>query len=359
MEIQITPVKAAEAKEIPTSSGFGFGNVKTNHMFLQTYNPEQGWHDAKIVPYAPLALDPATAVLHYGQEIFEGTKAYRRPDGKINLFRIHDNIRRFNSSAERMGMPSVDEEEHLEAIVQLLNIDHEWVPSIPDSSLYIRPTMIGMTPSLGAMSSSDYLHFVIFTPVEALFSKGFKPVKVFVEDEHVRAVRGGVGAAKTGGNYAASLYVTKRVREKGFAQVLWLDALERRYVEEMGGMNICFVYGDTIKTPQLTGTILPGITRASVIELGRDLGYKVEEAMLDINDLVADAKAGKLTEVFACGTAAVISPIGQLTYKDKDYVVGGGSAGKVTKHIFDELTGIQYGRIPDRFGWTLTIDPER
>lgn len=357
MDIELVQIDPTEAKPIP-HDGFGFGRVKTNHMFVQKYSKNKGWHDAKIVPYAPLELDPATSVLHYGQEIFEGTKAYRRPDGKINLFRIHDNMQRFNRSAVRMDMPTVDVEEHLEAIVSLLMIDHEWVPSTPNTSLYIRPTMIGTTPSLGAMTSDEYIHFVIFSPVEAYFSRKFSPVKVFVENQYVRAVRGGMGEAKTGGNYAASLYVTKRAKQKGFAQVLWLDALERRFVEELGGMNICFVYGNTIKTPPLTGTILPGITRASVIELGRDLGYTVEETMLDINELLDDIEAGKVTEAFACGTAAVIAPVGQLTYKEEDYEIGNARPGPITTQIFEELTDIQYGRIPDRFGWTLTIDPD-
>ncbi len=355
MKIEINPIDPAQAKPVQ-SEGLGFGKVLTNHMFTQRYTPELGWHEPKIEPYAPLVLEPAAAVFHYAQEVFEGTKAYRRPDGHVNLFRIHDNLRRFNASATRMDMPEIDEEDHLEAIVSLMKLEHEWVPSTPNSSLYIRPTMIAIDADLGAISASQFLHFVVFSPVAPFFSKGFQPVSVFIEDQHVRAVKGGVGAAKTGGNYAASLYVTKRAKEAGFAQVLWLDALEHRYVEEMGGMNICFVYGDTIVTPPLTGTILPGVTRASIIELGRDLGYTVEEKLIDVNDMVADIRSGKVTEVFACGTAAVITPIGEFEYKGQRYVINDKQTGEVTQKLFDDLTGIQFGRIPDRFGWTLKIE---
>ncbi|MEM7332234.1 MAG: branched-chain amino acid aminotransferase [Chloroflexota bacterium] len=311
MEIAVTPVEAGKEKPVQ-SEGFGFGSITTNYMFTQKYDEENGWHDAKIEPYAPFQIDPTANVLHYAQEIFEGTKAYRRPDGAVNLFRIHDNIRRFNNSATRMTLPTVDEEEHLEAIVSLLKMDYDWVPAAENTSLYIRPALINIEASLGASVGQSYMHFIIFSPVEAHFAKQFKPISVYIEDEQVRAVRGGVGAAKTGGNYAASQFISRKVKKLGFRQVLWLDAIERCFVEEMGGMNICFVYGDTIKTPALTGTILPGITRASVIELGRDLGYTVEEAQIDVKELVADIENGLCTEAFACGTAAVIGPIGRF-----------------------------------------------
>ena len=355
MKIQVMPIDPVTAKPVQ-KEGLGFGKVLTNRMFTQRYSPERGWHDMRIEPYAPLSLDPASAVFHYAQEIFEGTKAYRRPDGHINLFRIHDNVRRFNRSAVRMDMPTVEEEDHLDGIVSLIGLEHEWVPSTPDASLYIRPTLIATDPDLGALTSNTYLHFIVLSPVAPFFAAGFKPVAVYIEDEYVRAVRGGVGDAKTGGNYAASLYVTKKAKQAGFAQVLWLDALERRYVEEMGGMNICFVYGDTIVTPALTGTILPGITRDSVIRLGRDLGYQVEEGIIEVNQMLADIKAGKVTEVFVCGTAAVIGPVGKFEYKGETYIINDNQVGSVTKHIYNELTDIQFGRIPDRFGWTLKIE---
>lgn len=355
MDIQIEKVAAAKAKAIPTEN-FGFGRIFTDHMLTRVYSQETGWGEIKIEPYAPIPMELSTSVFHYAQEIFEGTKAYRRPDGHINLFRIHENIKRFNRSAVRLDLPQMDEEEHLESIVSLIELDHKWVPSAPNSSLYIRPTLIATDPTIGSMNAKRSLFFIILSPVDPFFPTGFSPISVFVEDQYVRAVRGGVGEAKTGGNYAASLMATKRAKEAGYAQVLWLDAIERRYVEEMGGMNVFFVYGNKLVTPPLTGTILPGVTRDSIIILARDLGYDVEETMIDINELIADMKSGAVTEAFACGTAAVIAPIGKLAYKGEETAVNDEAVGEVTQKIYDELTGIQYGRIPDRFGWTLKIE---
>jgi branched-chain amino acid aminotransferase len=304
-----------------------------------------------------LSLPPATAVVHYAQEIFEGTKAYRRADGHINLFRPWENMKRFNNSARRMSMPQVDEEDHLNAIIKLIELEHDWVPGVSGASLYIRPTMIGLDPALGVHASSTYLHFVIVGPVGAYFKEGFNPVSVYISDTYRRAVRGGVGDAKTGGNYAASLYVGEQAKQKGYSQVLWLDAIEGRYVEEVGAMNICFVYeGKKIVTPPLTGSILPGVTRKSVITLGRDLGYEVAEEPVDVHEMLADIERGKVTEVFGCGTAAVIAPVGKFGLGDKEFLINDYEVGPVAKHLYDELTGIQYGRIPDRFNWTLTID---
>ncbi|MDJ0754622.1 MAG: branched-chain amino acid aminotransferase [Ardenticatenaceae bacterium] len=355
MRIDIQKIDPAQAKPIPTE-GFGFGKIFTNHMLTRHYSGADGWMNPQIEPYGPIPMELSLASLHYAQEIFEGTKAYRRPDGAVNLFRIQENIKRFNRSAERLAMPTMDEEEHLDCIVTLMNLDEAWVPAAPKSSLYIRPTMISSEATIGKMSGSEFLFFILLSPVDPYFATGFKPISVFVEDEFVRAVRGGVGDAKTGGNYAASVFATKKAIKAGYKQVVWLDAIERRYVEEMGGMNICFVYGDQIVTPPLNGTILPGVTRESILHLGRDLGYQVAEEMIDINDLMADIKAGKVTEAFACGTAAVIAPIGQFGYKGEQAVVNDNQVGQVTKHLYDELTGIQYGRIADRFGWTLKID---
>ena len=254
-------------------------------------------------------------------------------------------------------MAQVDEEEHLNAIIQLIELEHEWVPSADGASLYIRPTMIGTDPALGVHASKTYLHFVIIGPVGAYFKEGFNPVPVYISDTYRRAVRGGVGDAKTGGNYAASLYVGEQAKQKGYSQVLWLDAVEGRYVEEVGAMNICFVYeGKKIVTPPLTGSILPGITRKSVIELGRDLGYEVVEEPVEVQEMLADVQSGKITEVFGCGTAAVIAPVGKFGYQENAYQINDYRPGPVAKHLYDELTGIQYGRIPDRFGWILTID---
>ena len=354
MQITVEPLATGDLKSFPQT--LSFGKAFSNRMFTQQWTSEAGWHDAKIRPYGPFMLDPSTAVFHYAQEIFEGTKAYRRPDGNINLFRPWENIARFNRSATRMAMEQVDPEDHLEAIVQLVTLEHEWVPSEDGASLYIRPTLIATEAALGVHASHSYLHFIILSPVGPYFATGFNPVPVFISDDYVRAVRGGVGDAKTGGNYAASLYVSEQVKKLGYQQVLWLDAAERRYVEEVGSMNIAFVYGDKrIVTPALTGSILPGITRDSVLKLAPDLGYTIEEARLDINDVLRDLASGAISEAFGLGTAAVVAPVSKFGYKEKEYVVGGGDSGPVAKHLFQTLTDIQYGRIADPYGWTHTI----
>jgi branched-chain amino acid aminotransferase len=356
VDIELVALDESKLKPVPQTD-FGFGNKFSNRMFRQEYSAEKGWHKPSIGPYEPFTLDPATAVFHYAQEIFEGLKAYRRPDGNINLFRPWENMKRFNNSARRMAMPVVDEEDHLSAIVQLVELEHEWVPDVPGAALYIRPTMIATEPALGVHASSRYLHFVIIGPVGAYFKEGFNPVPVYISDSYRRAVQGGTGAAKTGGNYAASLFVGVEAKAKGYSQVLWLDAIEGRYIEEVGAMNIAFVYeGKHIVTPPLTGSILPGVTRNSVITLGRDLGYEVSEQPIDVNDMLADLAAGKITEVFGCGTAAVIAPVGKFCYQDKEYFINNNGVGPVSQHLFKELTDLQYGRVPDRFGWTLTIE---
>lgn len=355
MDISVVPLKETEMKPVPAGE-YGFGRIMTNRMFSQYYTPEKGWHDAKIGPYGPLTLEPATTVFHYAQEIFEGTKAYRRADGRINLFRPWENMKRFNNSAARMAMPVVDEEEHLGAITELIALEQEWVPSEPGTALYIRPVMIGTEPFLGVHASSEYLHFVILSPVGAYFAEGFNPVPVYISHTYRRAVKGGTGAAKTGGNYAASLLAGAEAQKKGYSQVLWLDAIEGRFIEEVGAMNICFVYGDNhIVTPPLTGSILPGVTRDSVIHLGRDLGYEVSEELIDVNDMLADIESGKISEVFGCGTAAVIAPVGKFGYQDQEHVINHEEVGPVAKKLYQELTDLQYGRIPDRFGWIYTI----
>ncbi len=356
MDIKVIPVEASAMKPIP-STDFGFGNKFANRMFMQTYTREKGWHEATICAHQPLTLDPSTAVFHYAQEIFEGTKAYRRPDGHINLFRPWENMKRFNNSARRMAMPIVDDEDHLAAIVKLIELEHEWVPSAPGSALYIRPTMIATEAALGVHASSSYLHFVIIGPVGSYFKEGFNPVPVFISDTYRRAVVGGTGDAKTGGNYASSLYVGEKAKAKGYSQVLWLDAIEGRFVEEVGAMNIAFVYENKrITTPPLSGSILPGITRKSVLELGRDLGYEVVEETIDVHEMLADIQSGRITEVFGCGTAAVIAPVGKFGFQDKEYIVNDYEVGPIAKHLYQELTGIQTGQIEDRFGWTYTIE---
>jgi len=355
MDLQILPI-APERLRTPPTSDFGFGRYFANRMFTQRYDPEHGWHDAKIEPYAPFTLDPATSSLHYGQEIFEGMKAYRRADGRINLFRPMENMRRFRNSARRMAMAEPDEEEHLAALSRLIAIESDWVPSAPDASLYIRPTMIATDVALGVRASRTYLHYIIITPVGPYFAGDFEPVPVFITDQYVRAVRGGVGEAKTGGNYAASLFVSEDAARRGYSQVLWLDAIERRYVEEVGAMNICFVYeGSHIVTPKLTGSILPGVTRKSVLELSRYLGYGATEETIDVNEMLADVRSGRITEVFGCGTAAVISPVSAFGFHDGDIAIGDGQSGPVSRRLYKALTDIQYGRAEDPFGWVYTV----
>ncbi|KGJ93941.1 branched-chain amino acid aminotransferase [Colwellia psychrerythraea] len=354
MSIEIKALAPAERNVCPQE--YSFGATFSDHMFTQEFDAGKGWHDALISPYHALTLDPSAAVFHYSQEIFEGLKAYRKPDGGINLFRPLENIKRFNRSAERMVMPQVDEALHLEAIKSLVKLDQAWVPSEQGASLYIRPTMIATSPKLGLGASSAYSHFIIAGPAGSYFAGGLTPISVYVADEHRRAVKGGVGEAKTGGNYAASLYASEEVVKQGYSQVLWLDAIEGKYIEEVGAMNICFVYeGKHIYTPELSGSILPGITRDSILKLAPTLGYEITELSLDIEKVLKDIKSGRITEVFGCGTAAVISPVGKLGFKGEEFVINDNQTGDVAKTLYDELTGIQYGTKEDKFGWIESI----
>jgi len=354
MSITIQPLDVSQRKGCPEE--FAFGATFSDHMFTQEYDSVTGWNNALISPYHSLTLDPSAAVFHYSQEIFEGLKAYKSSTGGINLFRPEENVKRFNRSAQRMVMPEVDEALHLEAIKSLIALDNKWVPAQDGSSLYIRPTMIATSPKLGLGASTNYQHFIICGPAGAYFKGGLEPIAVHVADKYRRAVVGGVGEAKTGGNYAASLYASEDVVKKGYSQVLWY-AVEGRYVEEVGAMNICFVYeGKRIVTPSLNGSILPGITRDSLLKLAPTMGYEVSEERLDINVILADIASGKITEVFGCGTAAVISPVGVLCFKDKDYIVNNQETGEVSKRLYDELTGIQYGTREDKFNWVQPIE---
>lgn len=355
MDIAIQSIDESLLKPIPTGE-LGFGSVFSNRMFMQRFTEERGWHDATIKIYQPFSLDPATAVFHYAQEIFEGTKAYRRADGDINLFRPEENMRRFNNSAERMAMPTIDEDEHLEALMKLVELEQAWVPNIPDAALYLRPGMFATDAALGVYRSKSYLHFIILSPVGPYFSGGFSPVAVLISDGYRRAVRGGVGAAKTGGNYAASLLFSAEAETRAYSQVLWLDAIEGRFIEEVGSMNIFLVYGgERIVTPPLTGSILAGVTRKSILELGLDLGFSVTEELIDVHEMLADIQSGNITEVFGCGTAAVVAPIGKFGFRDDEYIVGNGQSGPISTRLYQELTDVQYGRVVDRFGWTKTI----
>jgi branched-chain amino acid aminotransferase len=356
--IDVEAVTERDPASLPAE--LGFGRHFTDRMFRQTYDAERGWHDAKIGPYSPIVLDPAAQLFHNGQMIFDGTKAYRRADGHVNLFRTDRNCERFNNSAARMCMPPVPAEQHLAAIEKLVALEQRWVPSAPNTALYIRPVMIATERDLAVKAPREYLHFIILSPVAPYFAAGFSSVSVYVSEEYVRAVRGGTGAAKTPGNYAGSVAATELAMAKGYQQVLWLDAVERRYVDEVGAMNIAFVYGnEALKTPALTGAILPGVTRASILQLAADIGLTVSEERIDFPQVVADIASGRVTEVFGMGTGAVIAPVGRLGYQGRDIVVNGGEPGPIARRLFDELTGIQYGRLPDRHGWTRTIEVKK
>lgn len=346
------------APQIPDP--LGFGRHFTDRMFTHRYTEADGWQDPTIGPYHELVMDPAAAALHCGQMVFDGTKAYRRPDGDLNLFRIDRNVARFNSSAERMGMPGVDERLHTEAIEALVALEHRWVPAIESASLYIRPVMIATEAALEVRASREYLHYIIVSPVGPYFPDGFNPVSVYVSHDHVRAVRGGTGEAKTPGNYAASIAVSEAAREQGCQQVLWLDALERRYIDEVGAMNIAFVYGDgEIRTPPLSGAILHGVTRDSVLRLAPDLGFDMREARMTIEEVWRDIESGAITEAFGMGTAAVIAPVGRLVFQDREVVLNDGVTGPVARRLYEELTAIQYGRAPDPYNWTSIVPADQ
>ncbi|MFH0844875.1 MAG: branched-chain amino acid aminotransferase [Pseudomonadota bacterium] len=356
MEIKVTPVRPEQLKPKPTDeSKLGFGDIFTDHMFLMDYQTGKGWFDPRIEPYSQLSIDPAAMALHYGQEIFEGLKAYYGKDGGIYLFRPMENIKRMNRSAVRLCMQEVDPELVMEGIKKLIFLDREWIPRSQGTSLYIRPTMVATEPHLGVRPAHEYLFFVIIGPVGAYYKEGLNPVKIHVEDKFVRAAVGGTGDTKTAGNYAASLMAAEEAKKKGFTQVLWLDAAERRFVEEVGTMNMFFVIGDELITAPLTGSILPGITRDSVIHIVRDWGMTVSERSLAIDEVIDAAKNGRLKEAFGTGTAAVISPVGQITYKGVDHIVAGGKMGDLSQRLYNEIVAIQYAEKEYPYGWRERI----
>ena len=354
MNISIT--RTAAPKEKPDASTLGFGKVFTDHMFIMDYSREKGWYDARIVPFANISLHPASTVLHYGSEIFEGLKAYRRADGKVQLFRPMENIRRLNNSAERLCLPQIPEEDAFQVLKAFVDMEQDWTPSAPGTSLYLRPFLFGNDETLGVHAVHNATFVIIASPVGSYYKEGINPVRIMIEDEDVRAVRGGTGYAKCGGNYAASNRAGERAEKKGYSQVLWLDGVERKYIEEVGAMNVMFKIAGEIVTPMLSGSILPGITRKSCLEVLRKEGYKVSERLLSVDELAAALENGTLEEAWGCGTAAVVSPIGELCYKDHKYIINEGKIGAVTQHLYDTLTGIQWGKIEDSFGWTCPID---
>jgi branched-chain amino acid aminotransferase len=355
MEIRVTKSTTVGQKPRPQDSELGFGKYTTDHMFLLDYTEGKGWHDGRIEPYGDLRLDPAAMVLHYNQEVFEGLKAYHLEDGGIGLFRPEKNIERMNSSARRMVMPEIDPDLFLQAMKELILLDRQWLPRSEGTSLYIRPTMIASEAALGVRPAKQYLFFIILGPVGAYYPEGFSPTKIYVSDKYIRAAQGGVGQTKTSGNYGATLYVSREASQKGYTQVLWLDAIERKYVEEVGTSNIFFLIHDELVTPPLGGTILPGVTRDSVLQLASYWGMNAVERPISIQEVVEGCKSGSIKEMFATGTAAVISPVGLISYKGEDFQVADGQTGELSKKLYDEITDIQYGRRKDPFGWRLRI----
>ncbi|MEG2119913.1 MAG: branched-chain amino acid aminotransferase [Pseudoflavonifractor sp.] len=354
--MQEFPMTHAEhLKTKPDPATLVFGKTFTDYMFLMSYDGEKGWHDGRIVPYAPLALEPSCMVFHYAQEVFEGMKAYRTPEGAVQLFRPMDNVRRMNDSCDRLCIPALPEDVALAGIEALVRTEADWVPSAPGTSLYIRPFVIATDASLGVHASHSYLFCVICCPVGAYYKEGLNPVRIYVESEDVRAVKGGTGYTKCGGNYAASIRAGERAEAQGYAQVLWLDGVHRRYIEEVGSMNVMFKIGGKVITPALTGSVLPGITRRSCLELLRDWGYQVEERLITAEELFAAAAAGKLDEAWGTGTAAVVSPIGEMGWRDKTVKVCGGEIGHLTQRLYDTLTGIQWGVDEDPYQWTVKL----
>ena len=353
MEIRVT--KTNTPGVMPAEDKLGFGKVFTDHMLIVDWSEEKGWYDARIEPFGRISLHPASTVLHYGAEIFEGMKAYRRADGGVQLFRPMENVKRMNRSAERMSLPEMPEEDMLQLLTEFVKLEEKWVPKSFGTSLYLRPFLFGNDEALGVHAVKKATFILIASPSGSYYKEGINPVSIMIENEDVRTVRGGTGYAKCGGNYAASTRAGERAAKKGYSQVLWLDGVERKYIEEVGAMNVMFKINGEIVTPMLTGSILPGITRKSCIEVLKSKGYAVQERLLSVDELKEALENGTLEEAWGCGTAAVVSPIGKLAIDDKEYVVGGGKIGDVTQMLYDTLTSIQWGKSEDTFGWVYKI----
>lgn len=353
MNIKVELTKTPKQK--PNQNNLGFGNYFTDHMFIMNYKEGKGWYDPRIVPYANLSLDPSAMVFHYGQEVFEGLKAYRAEDGSVRLFRPYKNMQRLNISNERLCIPLLDENFAVTAIKELVKTDESWIPTVKDASLYIRPFIIAVDPFIGVRAGNEYLFMIILSPVGAYYPEGLNPVRIYVETEYVRAVKGGLGYTKAGGNYAGSIKAQNKAKEMNFAQVLWLDGVHRKYIEEVGTMNVFFNIDGTIVTPSLEGSILSGVTRASCIDMLKNWGIKVEERKISIDELCKAYDEGKLIEAFGTGTAAVISPIGELNYNGKEMFINKGKIGEISQKLYDTLTGIQWGKIEDTYNWTVRI----
>ena len=354
LDIKIQRTETPKAKPVPGQK-LGFGKIFTDHMFIMNYTEGQGWHDPRIVPFQNLSLSPAAMVYHYGQEMFEGLKAYKGPDGNVYLFRPDMNAMRTNATNDRLVIPQLPVEDFVQAVSAVVDVDRDWIPSEPGTSLYVRPFIIATDEFLGVAPSKTYLFMVILSPSGAYYESGLAPVGIWIEDEYVRAVRGGMGFAKTGGNYAASLIAQQKAHDAGYSQVLWLDGVERKYIEEVGAMNIFFKIAGKVVTPALNGSILPGITRNSTIQLCKDWGYEVEERKVSAQELLDAQRNGTLEECFGTGTAAVISPVGKLRYQDDVMIINGGQIGELSQKLYDTITGIQTGILPDEKGWRVLV----
>lgn len=347
--------RTSQPKPKPDESKLGFGTVFTDHMFLWEYDEGRGWHDARIEPYHALTLDPAAAVLHYAQAVFDGLKAFRGQDGKVRLFRPQKHAERLVNSSVRLCIPPLDPQAVLDSFKTLVGLERDWVPHAVGTSLYIRPTIVATEPFLGVRPAKSYLYYIILSPVGAYYAEGMNPVKILVADQYVRAVEGGVGAAKTAGNYAASLYAAEEAHHQGYTQVLWLDGVHRKHIDEVGTMNIMLRIGDEVLTPPLSGTILPGVTRDSTLTILRQWGLKVTERPIAIDEVIEAAHNGTLREVWGTGTAAVISPVGELSYKGQRIVINEGRIGEWTQRLYDAIVSIQYGLAPDTNHWTVEV----
>src|SRR6266436_6849540 len=347
--------RSTTRKPKPKDSDLGFGQIFTDHMFLADFQEEKGWYDPRVEPYGPLSLDPATAVLHYAQAIFDGLKAFRGVDGKIRLFRPQKHVERMNNSARRLCIPPIDPDLALQSLIRLVDVDRDWVPSTVGTSLYVRPTIIANEAFLGVRPAREYLYFVILSPVGAYYPEGMAPVKILVVDKYVRAVDGGVGGAKTSGNYAASLFASDEAKHEGFTQVLWLDGVHRKYLDEVGTMNIMMKIGDEVVTPSLSGSLLAGVTRDTTLTLMREWGMTVHERQISIDEVMAAAVDGRLQEMWGTGTAAVISPVGELAYKHHRIAINQGRIGATAQRLYDAIVGIQYGTAPDTHSWTVEV----
>ena len=354
LDIKVTKTTAPKAK--PDEKHLGFGNHYTDHMFIMDYTEGRGWHSPRIEPYHSLELDPAALVFHYAQECFEGMKAYRAANGRVLLFRPEKNAARMQSTHRRLCIPEIPVEDFVQAVKALVSVDKDWVPGEPDTSLYLRPFTIATEAHLGVKPSASYQFIIIASPSGAYYAEGMNPVKIYVEDEYVRATPGGTGYIKCGGNYAASLIGQMKAHDLGYSQVLWLDGVEKKYVEEVGSMNIMFKIDGKVYTAATVGTVLPGVTRRSCIELLKDWGYEVIEGKLAIADIMQAAREGKLEEVFGTGTAAVVSPVKELVWKGEHAYIGDGKIGPVTQKLYDTMTGMQWGKIPDTKGWIVPVE---